>query len=92
VRARLRTPSDATLLQPLPVNPKALDAYLQGNYYLTRGERGFNDDEKKKAAEYFQQAIDAEPGFVPAYIGLADAHDNRMIWLKRRHGDQKESR
>ena len=79
VRARLRTPSDAPLAQPLPASPKALDAYLQGNYYLTRGERSFNDDEKKKAAEYFQQAIDAEPGFVLAYIGLADAHDNRGL-------------
>jgi TolB-like protein/DNA-binding winged helix-turn-helix (wHTH) protein/Flp pilus assembly protein TadD len=79
VRARLRTPSNAPLAQRLPVNPKALHAYLQGNYYLTRGERGLNDEEKKRAAEYFQLAIDAEPGFVPAYIGLADAHDNRML-------------
>jgi TolB-like protein/DNA-binding winged helix-turn-helix (wHTH) protein/Flp pilus assembly protein TadD len=79
VRARLTTSSNAPLTQSLPVSSKALDAYLQGKYYLTRGERGFNDDDKKKAAEYFQQAIDAEPGFVPAYIGLADAHDNRML-------------
>jgi TolB-like protein/DNA-binding winged helix-turn-helix (wHTH) protein/Flp pilus assembly protein TadD len=79
VRARLRTPSDTPLAQPLPVSPKALDAYLQGNYYLTRGERGFNDEEKQRAAGYFQQAIDADANFVPAYIGLADAHDNRML-------------
>jgi TolB-like protein/DNA-binding winged helix-turn-helix (wHTH) protein/Flp pilus assembly protein TadD len=91
VRARLRTPSDAPLAQPLPVSPKALDAYLQGNYYLTRGERGFNDDEKKKAAEYFQQAIHAEPGFVPAYIGLADAHDNRMIGSSEDTAIRKEA-
>jgi TolB-like protein/DNA-binding winged helix-turn-helix (wHTH) protein/tetratricopeptide (TPR) repeat protein len=79
VRARLRTPSDTPLARPLPVSPEALDAYLQGNYYLTRGERGLNDEEKKRAAEYFQRAIDAEPGFIPAYIGLADAHHNRML-------------
>ena len=79
VRAQLRTPNDAPPTQPLPVNPKALDAYLQGNYYLTRGERGFNDEEKQRAAGYFQQAIDADANFVPAYIGLANAHDNRML-------------
>jgi len=79
VRVRLRMPNDAPLTQPLQVNPKALDAYLQGNYYLTRGERSFNDEEKRKAAEYFQEAIDVEPNFTPAYIGLANAHDNRRL-------------
>jgi TolB-like protein/Flp pilus assembly protein TadD len=79
VRVRLRMPNDAPLTQPLQVNPKALDAYLQGNYHLTRGERSFNDEEKRKAAEYFQEAIDVEPNFTPAYIGLANAHDNLRL-------------
>ena len=79
VRVRLRMPNDAPLTQPLQVNPKALDAYLQGNYYLTRGERSFNDEKKRKAAEYFQEAIDVEPNFTPAYIGLANAHDNLRL-------------
>src|SRR5271169_3839269 len=79
VRARLATPSNVPITQPFLVDPEALDLYLQGNYYVTRGERGLNDGEKDKAAEYFQKAIAIEPGFVSAYLGLANAHDNRIL-------------
>jgi TolB-like protein/DNA-binding winged helix-turn-helix (wHTH) protein len=72
VRAKLRTPNNT--LTRLPVSPKALDLYLQGNYYLVTGERHLDDEEKRKAGDYFQQAIDLEPNFAPAYIGLANAH------------------
>ena len=34
---------------------------------------GFSDEAKRKAGEYFQQAIDADPNFAPAYIGLANS-------------------
>ena len=74
VRVRVMTSTNAPLSQPLPVNSKVLDLYLQGMYYVTRGEHGLSDEEKKRAAEYFQRAIDIEPGFVPAYLGLANAH------------------
>jgi TolB-like protein/DNA-binding winged helix-turn-helix (wHTH) protein/Flp pilus assembly protein TadD len=76
VQAQLTVPKQTPLAQPRPLNYKALDAYLKGNYYVTRGESSGDDDEKRKSAEYFQQAIDADPDFVPAYIGLADAHCN----------------
>ncbi len=73
VQARLATTSQAALAQPRPVNVKALEAYLQGKYHLDRVGQGFGDEEGRKAAEYFQQAIDADPNFVQAYIGLANA-------------------
>jgi TolB-like protein/DNA-binding winged helix-turn-helix (wHTH) protein/tetratricopeptide (TPR) repeat protein len=73
VQARLATPKQK-LVPPRPVNSQVLEAYLQGSYHLNRYGKGGGDDEKRKAAEYFRQAIDADPNFAPAYNGLANAH------------------
>jgi TolB-like protein/DNA-binding winged helix-turn-helix (wHTH) protein/Tfp pilus assembly protein PilF len=75
VQARLKTRSESGPTRPRPVDPKVLDAYVRGSYYLNGRGRGAGDEERKKAREYFQQAIDLDPNFAPAYIGLADAHD-----------------
>jgi len=72
VQAKLTQKSAS--LQPRPVDPKVLDAYVQGSYYLNSSGRGAGDEDKKKARKYFQQAIDLDPEFAPAYIGLAESH------------------
>ena len=74
VQAQLSTPGQRPLPQPRPVDPKVLEAYLRGNYHLGRYGEGSGQEEQKKAAGYFQQAIDADPNFAPAYVGLASAH------------------
>lgn len=77
VRVVPQTSSPATLPQKLNVN--ALEAYLQGTNHLDRVGQGFADEENRKAGEYFQQAIEADPSFVQAYVGLLRAHDGLLL-------------
>lgn len=51
-------------------NPEAYQLYLKGRFYWNK--RGSEDLEK--AIDYFQQAIDKDPSFAPAYAGLADCY------------------
>jgi len=75
VQGRIASSSESPLPQPHATNPGALEAYLQGTYHLNAYGRGAGEEEMKAAAEYFQRAIDADPSFVPAYIGMAKAHN-----------------
>jgi tetratricopeptide (TPR) repeat protein len=73
VRARLGNDNRVELAHQPAVSPSALEAYLQGNSHMHRFSRGSGDEELILAARYFQQAIDAEPNFAAAYVGLSQA-------------------
>jgi TolB-like protein/DNA-binding winged helix-turn-helix (wHTH) protein/Tfp pilus assembly protein PilF len=55
-----------------PVNPRALDDYLQGRYLYWNRRTEAN---LAKAVEYFQSAIREDPNYAPAYVGLADCYN-----------------
>ena len=51
-----------------PVNPDAYQAYLLGRYYWNKRTA----DGLAQAGQYFQQAIQKDPNYAPAYAGLSD--------------------
>jgi TolB-like protein/Tfp pilus assembly protein PilF len=50
------------------VNPEANDAYLRGRYYWEKR----TPDDLKRAFEYFKQALEKDPRYAPAYLGIAE--------------------
>jgi DNA-binding winged helix-turn-helix (wHTH) protein/Tfp pilus assembly protein PilF len=50
-------------------SPEAFQLYLKGRYFWNQRTA----DGLRKSLEYAQQAIDLEPTYAPAYVGLADS-------------------
>jgi serine/threonine protein kinase/TolB-like protein/Tfp pilus assembly protein PilF len=65
------TPQERTGLASVrPVDPAAHEDYLKGRYYWNKRTAA----DLKKSIEYFQQAIQKDPGYAQAYAGLADSY------------------
>jgi serine/threonine-protein kinase len=68
LRFKLSGEQQGQLTKRYTENPEAYQSYLKGRYYWNkRSDEGF-----KKAAGYFQEAIDRDPNYALAYAGLAD--------------------
>jgi len=62
---------------------EAYRLYLKGrNFWNKRTEDGL-----QKGIEFFQQAIDIDPGYAPAYAGMADCYNMLVVYGIRRPKD-----
>src|SRR5215471_18068296 len=59
-----------------PVEPAAYVAYLKGRYEFYR----YTKEGWQKSIEYFNQAIQGDPGFAPAHAGLAASYLAGVGW------------
>jgi len=74
VRVKLSPQQQARLGVASTVDPAAYEAFLRGRYYLmTQFSR---PQPLEKARQYFAEAINKDPEFAPAYVGLADTSLN----------------
>lgn len=67
IKVQLTPQEQSRLSNTHAVNPAAHEAYLKGNY-LNKGSGA----QQRKAKEYFEEAIQFDPEYAPAYAGLAD--------------------
>jgi tetratricopeptide (TPR) repeat protein len=70
------TPEESKhLTRARPVNPVAYELYLQGQYHYYK----WKSEDFRKAIEYFQKAIDADPHWAPPYAALANSYG--WLWI-----------
>src|SRR5438876_3127429 len=70
LHVRLSSEEKTRLNKSSATNPEAYQLYLKGRYHANQATAAG----LKKSIEYFQQAIDKDPGYALAYAGLADSY------------------
>jgi len=70
LRLKLSGEEQKRLTKSYTENTEAYQHYLKGLYYLDRS----SEEGAKKAIEHFNQAIEIDPNYALAYVGLANAH------------------
>jgi Tfp pilus assembly protein PilF len=70
LRLRLTGVEQQRLTKHSTENAEAYQFYLKGYHYLYK----FTDEDIKKSLEHFQQAIEKDSNYAPAYAGLAEAY------------------
>jgi TolB-like protein/Tfp pilus assembly protein PilF len=70
LRANLNDPEAAAIAARPTENTEAHRLYLLGRFFWNKRTAA----DFRKAMDYFQQAIDLDPGYALAYAGLADAY------------------
>jgi serine/threonine protein kinase/Tfp pilus assembly protein PilF len=70
LRARLSGAEAQRVAKNYTENVEAYQLYMKGRYHLAK----LNMPETQKAVLYFQQAIEVDPAYALAYVGLATAY------------------
>ena len=70
IRDRLTGAEEKLVVKNQTQNTEAYQLYLQGRYNWNKR----TDPTTKKAIEYFQQAIEKDPDYAMAYVGLAESY------------------
>jgi TolB-like protein/DNA-binding winged helix-turn-helix (wHTH) protein len=89
IKVKVTPENQARLKNPRPVNPTALDAYIEARYHIDQCEKlsYYKDktqvirEEAHKAASFLDEAVREDPNYLPAYVAYFDLIDHTDIPL-----------
>jgi serine/threonine-protein kinase len=70
IKVTLTPQEEAGLASPSPIDPDAHEAYLKARYYWNKRTK----EDLEKSMEYLERAIEIDPGYALAHVGLAEAY------------------
>lgn len=70
IKPKLTASEKVQLARARSTDPEAYEGYLRGRFLLST----YSEADARKAAAYFQQAIQRNPNYAPAYAGLAESY------------------
>ena len=79
IRIQVTPEERARLASARTIDPQAHEAYLLGKYHLSKS----NAQDRKKAIEYFESAIQRSEDYAAAYAGLSSAWVQRGVFEAR---------
>ena len=82
LQKRLSGADEQRLTKRYPANPEAYQLYLKGRYYLLKSA----ESDLLTGISYFQKAIEIDPSYALAYVGLADAYRSPSLEIRPTEG------
>jgi TolB-like protein/DNA-binding winged helix-turn-helix (wHTH) protein len=71
IRVKVTAHEQAKLTGAQEVDPEAYEALLKGNYFFRQN----SPETTQKSLQYFQKAVEIDPKFAPAYVGIARSYN-----------------
>jgi TolB-like protein/DNA-binding winged helix-turn-helix (wHTH) protein len=83
IQVKLTPEEQAKFKNLRPVNPKALDAYVEARFHIDqagkleyyKGKQELLKEELRRAVSYLDRATQEDPTYIPAYVAYFDAID-----------------
>jgi len=76
LKSKLSGNDEAKVTKSFTADPEAYQLFLKGNYYREK----YNRESYQKAIDFYQQAIEKDPKYALAYVGIGFAYNTAANW------------